>query len=569
MILLIIKQKIREHWKSWLIIEGVAFLLIMPQWLSKSMIFGSDILFHFNRFYDVAQQIENQNFQYFMSQYGFQQSGRIVNALYGPLMAYFNGFLVWLSPSWFIYQNLANLILFGLAGHSMYLLLKRSQVIENRALQLSIIYMTSFSILYWVTRQGFTSWGAAIFPLCLWPMVRLYEEKHFNSWQVGFLMALMFQVHLFSAVLLAVVYLGFYGTLFAINKAKRGQLFIQGVLSVLLFFLLTTNVWYGLLTLYSGNELLAPFVNHLMYQSTITYNSVYWLVTPGVLLLFVGYFIWFSRRKWHELLLFDKVIVGVGLFFLILSTNLIPWRLLMEQNWKIIETIQFPFRFFVPFTVLLLIFIGRNGQVIIKKKDRTTKVLTIAMALALVQTILLTGYFCLVWQLKEQPIEPSLHTYLYTEDSELLKRAVFSGEKQEILLLVQKSTPDYLPIYQTDQFNKYKQYKELIIDQNQGGEFTKEVIDGSLVVTWQARLNEEVPVPVVIYDRTQVWLNQRKMPHQELDLTTIGTPKVTSKEGENTLILAYSHSKYLSIALAIPMITLILMLGYRLVKIKD
>lgn len=221
MVILKCKQKIREYWKSWLIIDLLAFLLITPQLLSKSMIFGSDILFHFNRFYDVAQQIENHNFQYFMSQYGFQQSGRIVNALYGPLMAYFNGFLVWLSPSWFIYQNLANLILFGLAGHSMYLLLKRSQVIEKRALQLSIIYMTSFSILYWVTRQGFTSWGAAIFPLCLWPMVSLYEDKRFNSWQVGFFMALMFQVHLFSAVLLAIVYLFFYGTIFVVEK--RGE----------------------------------------------------------------------------------------------------------------------------------------------------------------------------------------------------------------------------------------------------------------------------------------------------------------------------------------------------------
>lgn len=52
----------------------------------KKVILGSDSVFHYNRFYEAAMQLKNGNFSYFLSLYGFQQSGRIVNALYGPFL---------------------------------------------------------------------------------------------------------------------------------------------------------------------------------------------------------------------------------------------------------------------------------------------------------------------------------------------------------------------------------------------------------------------------------------------------------------------------------------------------
>lgn len=76
------------------------------------MIIGSDSIFHFNHFYDIAMQMKHGNIQYFISMYGFQQSRRTINALYGPLIAYFHGGLVLLSRSWFNYQVLSNFTLF-------------------------------------------------------------------------------------------------------------------------------------------------------------------------------------------------------------------------------------------------------------------------------------------------------------------------------------------------------------------------------------------------------------------------------------------------------------------------
>lgn len=564
-----IKKVFKEKGQNWLIIQLAALFLILPQWFSRSVIFGSDILFHFNRFYDIAQQIENQNFQYFMSQYGFQQSGRMVNALYGPLIAYFQGFLVWLSSSWFSYQVLSNLILFTLAGQSMYFLLKRCTVDRKKALYLSLIYLTTFNILYWVTRQGFTSWGAAVFPLCLLPIIELYEKNRFNVVQIGFLMALMFQIHLFSAVLLAIIYLICYGFVFVKEKKGRKRLFLQGFLSVVFFFLLTTNVWYGLLTVYRGNEILSPFVNQTMYKNTITFNSSYWLVTPGILLLFIIYFLRKSVKEWQLLPFFDQAITSIAIFFLVLSTNLIPWFFLGEQHWKVIEVIQFPFRFFVPFTILLFVFISRNGRWMVKERDQTVSFLKIATLLALFQALVTMSVACVVWHVAEQPIQGSRHTYLYSEEIEELKASFFNQDKSKTLSLIQKSTPDYLPIYEENPLNKYDQYKSLVINQNESDDFKKEVVNGELNVTWEAKPGEEVLVPVIIYERTKVRFNQQEMAHKRLHLTDIGTPKLISKAGTNTLVISYESSKGFTWSLLLPISTLILLVGYQWMRKKE
>ncbi|EOD02750.1 hypothetical protein IV58_GL001239 [Lactobacillus delbrueckii subsp. jakobsenii ZN7a-9 = DSM 26046] len=55
------------------------------QMRTGNIIIGSDTIFHYNRFYKTAQQIKHGNFNWFMTMYGFSHSGRVINALYGPL----------------------------------------------------------------------------------------------------------------------------------------------------------------------------------------------------------------------------------------------------------------------------------------------------------------------------------------------------------------------------------------------------------------------------------------------------------------------------------------------------
>lgn len=82
----------------------VAGLFTLPQIISRGMIVGSDAIFHFNRFYDNGMQIKTGNFNYYISTFGFQQTGRIVNPFYGPLMSYIQGMLLITCGTWFRYQ---------------------------------------------------------------------------------------------------------------------------------------------------------------------------------------------------------------------------------------------------------------------------------------------------------------------------------------------------------------------------------------------------------------------------------------------------------------------------------
>ena len=77
-----------RSWRSLALPGGVLLLtsvvLVLPQLISNMPIIGIDALFHFNRFYDIAEQMKHGQFNYFMSEYGYQHSGRIVTPLYGP-----------------------------------------------------------------------------------------------------------------------------------------------------------------------------------------------------------------------------------------------------------------------------------------------------------------------------------------------------------------------------------------------------------------------------------------------------------------------------------------------------
>ena len=76
-------------------------------------------------FYDAGMQIKSGIFSIFQTNFTFQQSGRIINAIYGPLFAYFNGILVLIAGNWFNYQVILAYLISLLGAGSMYYLLKQ------------------------------------------------------------------------------------------------------------------------------------------------------------------------------------------------------------------------------------------------------------------------------------------------------------------------------------------------------------------------------------------------------------------------------------------------------------
>ncbi|EPH95711.1 hypothetical protein D920_02284 [Enterococcus faecalis 13-SD-W-01] len=542
---------------SFLVIFMIAILFVLPHIFTQNLIIGADSIFHYNRFYETAEQIKHGNFNYFLSLYGFQQSGRIVNAVYGPIFAYLQGFVVLIAGSWFHYQILSNFLLYLISGASMLGLLRYAGVRDRISLPISIIFMGTYSIQYWVINQGFTSWGTSILPLCLIPIVDMVMKKRYPVIKTAISVAVMTQIHLLSTVMLVLIYLPFYLYLF-FTETEKGQLLKQTALSILLDLALSANIWAGLWVAYSGNDIQKPFVNLEMSEKAIDLNGSYWLIYPGILPLVILSGILIFIYFWKHWTPFVRLLFGTSIFFLILSTSLIPWTYLVKHDVPFVRLIQFPFRFFVPFTVLFLFFFAFAAERINARKWLCAGLFLFSLV-SIVQTVGTLSYHLDQWDSKKFV---SKHTYLF-ESADDTRATFHQKDLSAMLTALQKATPDYLPIYEQNKKNKYYRYTEEVLDHEK--EFNKTVDHGNLTITWNGEEEKEIHVPVIKYTRTELYDGNKKL--EDVAVTDIGNPIIQQKIGKNQLTLDFHTPSYFYILLALTFFTwfgLFIYLLYRL-----
>ncbi|MBO1304624.1 hypothetical protein JZO70_00505 [Enterococcus sp. 669A] len=559
---LLLKSILEDHPLLGLVV--VSLFLLVPQMISRNMIVGSDSIFHFNRFYDTAMQLEEGNFQYFSSMYGFQQSGRIVNALYSPYLAYLQGGLLLIAKTWFNYQLLSNFLLYILSGCSMYLLLKKLKVKTKIAFAMAVIYLSTFAVQYWITRQGFSSWGAALLPICLTPIISM-TEKNDVKLDLGFYTALMFQTHFLSALFLVMIYLPFYLRAF-VRSAQKVQFVLKTGLAIGCFALLTLNIWHALFQVYSGNEILAPFINQSMAESTLTYSSFYCLFTPFFLFIIIVKVL-IVACKVKNLSPFLKMTIWTSVFFLILGSNLIPWTFLLERKIKIVQLIQFPFRFVIPATVLILVALALllNDYHFDKLKIFKLKPMVV---LAITQTVILQIVLLGNWAKSDEYIFSLINTTIADVPAHQVKDAFYSHDLNLALHYIQKSTPDYLPVHSEFDGSRYKLYQKQIIAKELS--FEKSVEGDCLVVTWDGGKREKIQVPVFGYEDTVLRLNGNVLDKKDVGYSEIGVVTIPQKLDNNRLELRYLPPKFFNWSLGISLLScafslVIVVLG----RIKD
>lgn len=533
-----------KKYGPFLAIFFIALAFLMPHLFTHKLILGADAPFHYNRFYDAAQQIKYGDFHYFPSLYGFQQSGRIVNAVYGPFFAYLQGLIVLLAGSWFHYQILSNFILYLISGFSMLILLRYVNVRNWVSVPVAVLFMSTYSIQYWSINQGFTSWGTCFYPLCMIPIADFVLHKKFPVIKVAVSVGLMTQIHLLSSIMLALMYIPFYLYYF-FNQTEKGKALLQLIKSVLLYFVLTANIWAGLAIVYSGNKILPPFVNREMSQKAIDLDGSYWLHYPKAfpILILSGFllFIFFQQKN----TLFQKIVLYTSLVFFFLSTSLIPWTTLIEKNVPFISLIQFPFRFFVPFTLLLLLYLALSlNQWSEQKWFRLLSIFGILIFSA--QTIQNLYQHLEKW---ENETFVSRHTYLFDTPEEA-RKTFFSKDMSTSLFVFQKTTPDYLPIYKETKDNKYDRYNEEILENETT--FIKTHPSGLLTIKWKNTGDKTVHIPVIVYDRTVLQQNGKTL--TDYEVTDIGTPIVKQQKGINELTLHYQTPIYFYFILSLTLI---------------
>ena len=563
------KQIFKSRERLWvsLFIISFAILLVTPQLFTRKVILGSDSIFHYNRFYEAAMQLKNGNFSYFLSLYGFQQSGRIVNALYGPFFAYLQGGLILISGTWFRYQIVSRVLLHILAESSMYALLKQCKVKTSIALSLGLLYATTFSIQYWTMRQGFSSWGAALLPYCFIPAIHYVFYQRVDQVRLALSMALIFQIHVLSALMLAMMYLPFYlYTFVKATTSKKKETILKVLIAVILFLLLTVNVWGVILYLRGANHLLDPFINREIGKNGIDGTARYWLYTPiSLMVLLILQFI-YAIVNWKKLARWKRILHFIYFVFFFLSTGLFPWQYLVENGNTFEELIQFPFRFFVPATILLLAITGLTVTRFVNWRKSIAVLLFAFAGVGLIQNIMDTTDRVKSAAQDGELISIVKHTYV-EGDYQTISLTMNDSDLSQFLNLVVKPTPDYVPIYGTiGKQNTYDLYYENIVT-NQRTE--KLIEDNYLVLTWQADEGEELNLPIVVYKDSILTLNGKELDKDDYNLSTIGTPTVSSQEGKNKLELRYQEPEWLFVAISAPLIVLgIIGLQWIYIKVK-
>ncbi|HFU3803608.1 TPA: hypothetical protein ACGO5D_000442 [Streptococcus suis] len=535
---------------------GFSLLLLVPHIVTRGMVTGADLIFHYNRFYDAAMQMKEGNFSYIISLYGYQQSGRIVNALYGPYFAYLQGALVLLSGTWFRYQILSNLLLGTLSATSLYFLMRELKVNYWHAISLSMFFVTTYSIQYWWATQGFTSWGVALFPLCLIPAVRFLQTKKVPIFLMAGAVGLMLQVHMLSTLFLVIAY----GIIFLIGWVKSHQklkIIRDVVFSVGIFLLLTINIWLPLIYINGTNTLVPPFVNKKFVLNTVTWLKTAFLYYPYPLPLFFGIYLYFLVKNWKKQ---SVVLAGLALtyvVFLILSTNLFPWQLIAGKGITIVELIQFPFRFFLYANALLLAVVGVQVSGLSEKLQKNFS------GIIVVSLLIGVGF---LWRESYKEIEghyysdtflqKRIYTTLYGTTEEL-RDSFHSTDLGEFIHLAQKSTPDYVPdltvksgpLTNEESDDTYYVYRDQVILPNQS--FDKQVDGNRLVITWTANEAEDTAIPIIVYQDSQLVLNHQVLNREDIKLSTIGVPTVKSQKGQNSLVLSYKQQWWLLPVIAI------------------
>ena len=380
-------------------------------------------------------------------------------------------------------------------------------------------------------------------------------------------MVLIFQVHVLSALMLVMMYIPFYlYTFVKVSVTKKKETFVQVVIAVILFLLLTVNVWLVLLYLRGTNHLLDPFINREIGKNGIDGTARYWLYTPiSLMVLLVLQFV-YATLNWRKLAKWKKILHFIYFVFFFLSTGLFLWQYLVENGNTFAELIQFPFRFFVPATILLLAITGLTVTRFVNWRKSIAVLLFAFAGIGLIQNMMDTTDRVKTAAKDGELISIVKHTYV-EGDCQTISLIMDDSDLSQFLNLVVKPTPDYVTIYGTiGKQNTYDLYYKNIVT-NQKAE--KLVEDGYLVLTWQAAEGEELNLPIVVYKDSILTLNGKELDKDDYNLSTIGTPTVSSQEGKNKLELRYQEPEWLFVAISAPLIVLgIIGLQWIYIKVK-
>lgn len=523
----------------------LATILLIPQFQIHTGVKLSDTQFHFNRFYDVYEQFKNHNFSYFQMNYGFGQTGRVVNAVYGPFFSYVLGFLLFITGSWFKFQILITYIVFIIGSYGMWRLSLKLKTSRITAIVVTLLFLTTGYMSSWTNSNSFSTWGAALIPYVLIQAINLVDNDkgHFNWISLGVTMAVVAQVHLLSTVL-CVLALGPFFIYSLYQSENKAVLCINLSKAIAVFLVLTANVWGAFLLLYSTNHM-APTFDYPLSSTAITVGviSVWNTILDSILVIFFVQLCYvltnFKESKFNNLFTIE------GFVFLLLSSQLFPWSFI-ETSFPVLKsTFQFPNRLTIIAYPLLFSAIGITITKLSEKYDSRIANLSRLLMVGIIISNLSANYIFTTHRAKENPInEATVQEFVNNNISKV---------------------PEYLPIQKNMVANEIQNNGLNDINADLNKKFNKKVLsNGSLELSWQSKKREIIVLPIFIYYQSKLIFNNRRL---NPNVTTIGMPFVQSEPGRNTAILSFNTPIWFTILLFISLIGWVLIIILKIFEI--
>ncbi|MCD7125670.1 cell division protein [Limosilactobacillus agrestis] len=552
-------------------IAAMAYLIMFPQLVSHSVILGTDSIFHFNRFYDAAKQIQQLNFSYFQSNYSFQQSGRIINAVYGPLFAYLNGAILGVVGTWYQYQIVTTFIVYLVGGIGMYQLGIRVHCKRTFAIICALIYMNIGWLPRWELAQNMNAWGAALAPYMVICGVRMLQDhqKPVNWLQLMTLMTIIIQVHMLSSLFFVVTLIPFFiiGLIITTNRKKMWCETLKAVGGTVI---LTANVWGALLMLNLHNNIAHPadfsLADNVLLPSIFSNTRDYLIYAMWILFIFQLIYVLFTFKK----SLINTILTLLGSLILLLSSFLTPWSLFQDVIPALGHTLQFPNRLTIIAFPLLLAGVGISATTLDKKVQERG-----------LQNQLITGILLLMVFLVFTPTTIDVYKRAARYDSEIvlnsfsaitrvsenkaaLRHSVHDLYPGQLLTMVEKRSPDYLPIpkkYMNQKYVRSYAYEGQII--NEAHKYTHTVLShGGLQLSWEAGKAGKVRLPIITYYESQLTVNGHLLHHYQR--SSVGAPYIRQRKGKNTVTLYFKQARWFTALLAISLVGLSLLAIYGL-----
>lgn len=543
------KNKIIDYLIPIILSLVIATVLIWTELTTRSGLTLDDTAFHFHRFYDTYQQIQNHNFSYFQMNYGMGESGRIVNALYGPFFAYLMGSLLLFCSSWLRFQILITYLIFLVGGLGIYRLSRKVKISQVVSSIVTALFLTTGYIAYWPRSNAFNSWGAVLIPFVLIQGINLLNNhKTRFSWiSLGIVMAIVAQIHLLSTFfsILALIPFFIYGLVLSENKR---QMWIDVFKAVGLFIVLTANVWGAFLLLYPTNQMASPIDYSPVLTAvnlSVAGTSTMWAsITEVTLLLFIVQLIYvifnFKSSKLNTFVTLE------GIVFLYLSSNLFPWQFVKNTLPAVTGYLQFPNRFTVVAYPLLFLGIGLTLNELIKSHGK--KLGMIASALAIIVVL-----FNVRADFNEINNNITYNKGITNNAREMKEKGL-----APYINKVEINSPDYLPVRKKI---KSSDITGMLMSMSpQKNNFEQRVIsNGRLEFTWKDSTSKVTTLPIFIYKQSELSLNNKVIKPK---VNEIGMPQVQSRKGKNTAILSFKTPIWFTILLYISILSWVLLIIY-------